>query len=69
MLAATLVTLGQAVGVVVVAELLSAIDGVGAEVSLACTNLVPAVLFAWTVALIVLASSSRRSCCADAPHP
>lgn len=53
-LAATSVTMGQAVRVAVMAELLSAVDGVGAQVSLARTNLATADLFAWTVALIVL---------------
>lgn len=54
-LAATSVTVGQAIRVSVMAELLSATDGVGAEVARARTNLETADLFAWTVSLIVLA--------------
>lgn len=53
-LAATSVTVGQAIRVSVMAELLSAADGVGAEVALARVNLVTADLFAWTAALVVL---------------
>ena len=56
-LAATSVTVGQAIRVSVMAELLSATNGVGAAVSLARTNLATADLFAWTAALIVLAIS------------
>ncbi len=53
-LAATSVTVGQAIRVAVMAELLSAADGVGAEISLARTNLVTADLFAWTASLVVM---------------
>ena len=53
-LAATTVTVGQAIRVAVMVELLSAVDGVGAEVALARTNLATADLFAWTAALIVM---------------
>lgn len=53
-LAATTVTFGQAIRVAVMAELLSATDGVGAEVSVARTNLETADLFAWTAALVVM---------------
>lgn len=54
-LAATSVTVGQAIRVSVMAELLAATNGVGAEVSRARTNLATADLFAWTLALIVFA--------------
>lgn len=54
-LAATSVTVGQAIRVSVMAELLSSTNGVGAEVARARTNLATADLFAWIVALIILA--------------
>lgn len=53
-LAATSVTTGQAIRVAVMAELLSAADGVGAEISLARTNLATADLFAWTATLVLM---------------
>lgn len=53
-LAATSVTFGQAVRVAVMAELLSSIDGIGAEVALARTNLATADLFAWTITLVAM---------------
>lgn len=53
-LAAASVTLGQALRVAVMAELLSATDGVGAEVALARTNLATADLLAWALVLVVL---------------
>ncbi len=52
-LAATSVTVGQALRVVVMAELLSGSNGVGAQVALARTNLQTADLFAWTILLIL----------------
>lgn len=52
-LAATSVTLGQAIRVAVMAELLSATDGIGAEVALARTNLATADLMAWALVLII----------------
>lgn len=53
-LAATSVTAGQGLRVAVMAELLSATDGVGAQVALAQTNLNTADLFAWAIVLIVV---------------
>lgn len=53
-LAATSVTVGQALRVVVMAELLSGSNGVGAQVALARTNLQTADLFAWTILLILV---------------
>lgn len=53
-LAATSVTVGQALRVVVMAELLSGSNGVGAQVALARTNLQTADLFAWTIMLVVV---------------
>lgn len=53
-LAATSVTVGQAIRVAVMAELLAAANGVGAEISLARTNLATADLFAWTVSLVIM---------------
>lgn len=52
-LAATSVTIGQALRVAVMAELLSATDGIGAEVALSRTNLATADLFAWALVLVV----------------
>lgn len=51
-LAATTVTVSQAIRVAVMAELLSSSDGVGAEISLARTNLSTSDLFAWTATLV-----------------
>lgn len=53
-LAATSVTIGQALRVVVMAELLSGSKGVGAQVALARTNLQTADLFAWTILLVAV---------------
>ncbi len=53
-LAATSVTVGQALRVAVMAELLSATTGVGAQVALARANLQTAHLFAWALALIAV---------------
>lgn len=53
-LAATSVTVGQAIRVAVMAELLAAATGVGAEISLARTNLATADLFAWTASLVIM---------------
>jgi hypothetical protein len=53
-LAATSVTVGQAMRVSVMAELLAAADGVGAQVARARTNLATADLFAWAIALIAV---------------
>lgn len=52
-LAATSVTVGQALRVAVMAELLSATTGVGGQVRLAQTNLNTAQLFAWAITLVV----------------
>lgn len=54
-LAATSVTIGQALRVAVMAELLSATTGVGAQVALARANLETADLFAWALTLVVVA--------------
>lgn len=51
-LAATSVTLGQALRVTVMAELLAASDGVGAEVARSRVNLSTADLFAWAITLV-----------------
>ena len=51
-LAATTVTVSQAIRVAVMAELLSSNNGVGAEISLARTNLATSDLFAWTATLV-----------------
>lgn len=53
-LAATSVTVGQALRVAVMAELLSATVGVGGQVRLAQTNLDTAALFAWAITLVVV---------------
>lgn len=53
-LAATSVTVGQALRVAVMAELLSATTGVGGQVRLAQTNLDTAALFAWAITLVVV---------------
>lgn len=53
-LAATSVTVGQALRVAVMAELLSATTGVGGQVRLAQTNLNTAQLFAWAITLVVV---------------
>ena len=53
-LAAASVTLGQALRVAVMAELLSATDGVGATVARARANLETAQVFAWTLVLIAV---------------
>lgn len=53
-LAATSVTVGQALRVAVMAELLSATDGVGGQVRLAQTNLNTAQLFAWAITLVIV---------------
>ncbi len=53
-LAATSVTAGQGLRVAVMAELLSATDGVGAQVALAQTNLNTADLFAWAIVLVII---------------
>lgn len=53
-LAAVSVTFGQAIRVSVMAELLSATNGVGAQVSLARTNLTTDDLFAWTITLVTV---------------
>jgi len=53
-LAAISVTFGQAIRVSVMAELLSATNGVGAQVSLARTNLSTDDLFAWTITLVTV---------------
>lgn len=52
-LAATSVTFGQALRVAVMAELLSATDGIGANVATARTNLETADLFAWAAVLVI----------------
>ena len=54
-LAAISVTLGQALRVAVMAELLSATDGIGANVARARANLETAQVFAWTLVLIAAA--------------
>jgi len=51
-LAAASVTLGQALRVTVMAELLSASDGVGVEVARSRANLATADLFAWALVLV-----------------
>jgi len=53
-LAATSVTVGQALRVAVMAELLSATAGVGGQVRLAQTNLDTASLFAWAITLVAI---------------
>ena len=53
-MAAVSVTLGQALRVAVMAELLSAADGVGAEIALSRTNLATADLFAWALVLVAV---------------
>lgn len=53
-LAAVTVTLGQSVRVAVMAELLSAADGIGADVGRARSNLETADLFAWAIVLIAV---------------
>ncbi len=54
-LTAVSVTLGQALRVAVMAELLSATDGIGANVARARANLETADVYAWTVLLISVA--------------
>lgn len=54
------VTIGQAMRVAVMAELLAATDGIGAEIALSRTNLATAELFAWAfvmVAAVILIES------------
>ena len=53
-LAAASVTIGQALRVAVMAELLSATDGVGATIARARANLETADVFAWTLVLIAV---------------
>jgi NitT/TauT family transport system permease protein len=53
-LAATTVALGQSLRVAVMAELLSAADGVGAEVAQARANLATADVFAWAIVLVAV---------------
>lgn len=53
-LAATSVTIGQALRVAVMAELLAAADGVGSEIALARSNLETADLFAWALVLVIV---------------
>lgn len=53
-LAAASVTVGQALRVAVMAELLSATDGVGATIARARANLETADVFAWTLVLIAV---------------
>lgn len=52
-LAATSVALGQSLRVAVMAELLSAADGIGAEVARARANIETADVFAWAITLVV----------------
>lgn len=47
------VTIGQAMRVAVMAELLAASDGIGAEIALSRTNLATAQLFAWALVMVV----------------
>ena len=53
-LAAISVALGQSLRVAVMAELLSAADGIGAEIALARANVEPADVLAWAIALIAI---------------
>lgn len=53
-LAATSVTVGQALRVAVMAELLSATTGVGGQVRQAQSNLDTATLFAWAITLVLV---------------
>lgn len=53
-LAAISVALGQSLRVAVMAELLSAADGVGAEIARARANVETADVFAWAIALITI---------------
>lgn len=46
------VTIGQAMRVAVMAELLAASDGIGAEIALSRTNLATAQLFAWAIVMV-----------------
>lgn len=53
-LAATTVTFGQSLRVAIMAELLSAVTGIGAQISQAQTNLDTAKIFAWTITVVVV---------------
>lgn len=53
-LAVTSVVFGQSVRVAVMSELLSATNGIGAEVALSRTNLETADLFAWTICIVIV---------------
>jgi len=53
-LAATTVTFGQSLRVAIMAELLSAITGVGAQIQQAQTNLDTARIFAWTITVVLV---------------
>lgn len=53
-LAATTVTFGQSLRVAIMAELLSAVTGVGAQIQQAQTNLDTARIFAWTITVVVV---------------
>lgn len=46
------VTVGQAIRIAVMAELLAASDGIGAEIALARSNLATAALFAWALVMV-----------------
>lgn len=46
------VTIGQAMRIAVMAELLAATDGIGAEIALSRTNLATAQLFAWAIVMV-----------------
>lgn len=53
-LAATTVTFGQSLRVAIMAELLSAVTGIGAQVQQAQTNLDTAKIFAWTITVVLV---------------
>lgn len=53
-LAATTVVFGQSLRVAIMAELLSTVTGIGAQISLAQTNLDTAKIFAWTITVIIV---------------
>jgi len=53
-LAATTVTFGQSLRVAIMAELLSAVTGIGAQIQRAQTNLDTAKIFAWTIAVVLV---------------
>ncbi len=53
-LAATTVTFGQSLRVAIMAELLSAITGIGAQIQQAQTNLDTAKIFAWTITVVLV---------------